>query len=49
MKKPKISIAQLIGRLGAPTGIRPAGAMADRRTRRNRTRADQKRKALAEE
>jgi hypothetical protein len=46
-------IAALIGRIGPQAAIvlrsRKAGPMADRRTRRNRTRADQKRRAVSGE
>jgi hypothetical protein len=41
-----------IGRLGAEATLalhgRKAGVMADRRTRRNRSRSDQRRRAVAE-
>jgi hypothetical protein len=54
-KKPpvKIDVAALIGRIG-PTaavvlGARKAGPMLDRRTRRNRTRGDQNRRAIADQ
>ncbi len=49
----KPDIAALIGRIGPEAAIvlrsRKAGPMADRRTRRNRTRADQNRRAVSEE
>lgn len=37
-----------IGRLGPAENIRPAGAMGDRRTKRRRTRAAQRRAAIAD-
>ena len=49
MKKPQVDIGRLVGRLGAPTGLRPAGAMRDRRTRRNRTRSARNRRAIADD
>lgn len=53
MKASKPDIAALIGRIGPEAAIvlrsRKAGPMADRRTRRNRTRADQQRRAVSEE
>jgi hypothetical protein len=53
MKKTEIDVAALIGRIGPEAAIvlrsRKAGPMADRRTRRNRTRAAQQRRAIAED
>ncbi len=52
-KATKPDIAALIGRIGPEAAIvlrsRKAGPMADRRTRRNRTRAEQQRRAVNEE
>jgi hypothetical protein len=52
-KVTKPDIAALIGRIGPEAAIvlrsRKAGPMADRRTRRNRTRAEQQRRAVNEE
>jgi hypothetical protein len=52
-KKLEIDVAALIGRIGPEAAIvlrsRKAGPMADRRTRRYRSRGDRKRKAIAEE
>jgi hypothetical protein len=51
-KKTEIDVAALIGRIGPEAAIvlrsRKAGPMEDRRTRRNRSRGDQKRKAIAD-
>ncbi len=48
----EIELAALIGRIGPQAAIilrsRKAGPMADRRTRRNRTRSAQKRRAISE-
>jgi hypothetical protein len=48
-KKKTLELVDLVGRLGAPTGLRPAGVMGDRRTKRNRTRAAQIRRAIEED
>jgi hypothetical protein len=52
MKCKPIDLTAIIGRRGAEATLmlhgRKAGVMEDRRTRRNRTRADQKRRAIAE-
>jgi hypothetical protein len=51
-KKELLDVAALIGRIGPQAAIvlrsRKAGPMADRRTRRNRSRSDQKRRAIQE-
>jgi hypothetical protein len=50
--KGDIDVAALFGRIGPEAPIfrsRKAGPLADRRTRRNRTRAAQKRRAIHEE
>ena len=51
-KKEPVDVAALIGRIGPEAAIvlrsRKAGLMADRRTRRNRSRSDQKRRAIQE-
>ena len=48
-----IDVTALVGRRGAEATLalraRKAGVMLDRRTRRNRTRADQQRRAIGEE
>ncbi|MGD0474306.1 MAG: hypothetical protein ABSB70_13990 [Candidatus Velthaea sp.] len=53
MKLKSIDLTALVGRRGAEATLllhgRKAGIMLDRRTRRNRTRADQKRRAIAEQ
>jgi hypothetical protein len=53
MKLMQIDLTAVVGRLGAESTLalhgRKAGVMQDRRTRRNRTRADKKRRAIAEE
>jgi hypothetical protein len=53
MKLKPIDLVAIVGRRGAEATLalhgRKAGVMQDRRTRRNRTRADQKRRALAED
>jgi hypothetical protein len=53
MKLKQIDLTAIVGRLGAEATLalhgRKAGVMLDRRTRRNRTRADQKRRAVAED
>jgi hypothetical protein len=53
MKTKPIDLNALIGRRGAEATLalfgRKAGVMLDRRTRRNRTRADQERRAIAED
>ncbi len=52
MAKP-LDLASLVGRRGSAATIalraRKAGVMLDRRTRRNRTRAAQARRAISEE
>ncbi len=52
MKTKSIDVTALVGRRGAEATLalhaRKAGVMLDRRTRRNRTRADQRRRAIAE-
>jgi hypothetical protein len=51
-KKDEFDVVALIGRIGPQAAIvlrsRKAGPMADRRTRRNRTRSDQNRRAIDE-
>jgi hypothetical protein len=53
MKSKQIDLTAIVGRLGAEATLalhaRKAGVMHDRRTRRNRTRADRKRRAIAED
>ncbi len=53
MKTKPIDLAAIIGRRGAEATLalrnRKGGVMLDRRTRRNRTRADQQRRAIAED
>jgi hypothetical protein len=53
MKIQSIDLTAIVGRRGAEATLalhgRKAGVMQDRRTRRNRTRADKKRRAIAEE
>jgi hypothetical protein len=53
MKQKPIDLTAIVGRLGAEATLalrgRKAGVMQDRRTRRNRTRADQERRAVAED
>ncbi len=50
MKSKPIDLTAVIGRRGAEATLalhgRKAGVMLDRRTRRNRTRADQQRRAI---
>jgi len=52
MTTPSIDLTALIGRRGAAATLalhtRKAGVMHDRRTRRNRSRADRKRRAIAD-
>jgi hypothetical protein len=52
MKHAPVDVTILIGRRGAEATLalrgRKAGVMLDRRTRRNRTRADQARRAIAD-
>jgi hypothetical protein len=53
MKLKSIDLNAILGRRGAEATLllhgRKAGVMQDRRTRRNRTRGDQKRRAIAED
>jgi hypothetical protein len=53
MKLKSIDLTSIIARRGAEATLllhgRKAGVMLDRRTRRNRTRADQNRRAIAED
>lgn len=53
MRAKSIDLPALVGRLGAQATLalrgRKAGVMLDRRTRRNRTRADQARRAINED
>jgi len=53
MKTKSIDVTARIGRRGAQATLalhaRKAGVMLDRRTRRNRTRADQQRRAIADD